>query len=296
MLGDWPDDVVPQRDSGGALPDGAHWALGLVDTPQRLRGAFTALLAGVVVVDHLDAALDLVATRPQLRAVTADGDIVGAGWVNGGSDRKPSTLEIVSEIEKARTELEAVERQTGELSAALSGALAEQSARQDSAEQALAALNESDAAISSIYEQLGRLGQDARAAAGRMAAAERSARRPRGGPEAHRRGTHRARTPAAHRAAEPPFDFEPVDRQESTAAAEAARVTEVEARFSVRTAEERANAVRGRADSLRRAAATENARPGSVHSTHVRPGCTPQRWRPRLPRPDGWSRHGSAPR
>jgi chromosome segregation protein len=40
-------------------------------------------------------------------------------------------------------------------------------------------------------------------------------------------------------------------------AAEAARSAEVEARLAVRTAEERANAVRGRADSLRRAAATE---------------------------------------
>jgi chromosome segregation protein len=53
------------------------------------------------------------------------------------------------------------------------------------------------------------------------------------------------------------FEAEPVDRQESTAAAEAARAAEVEARLSVRTAEERANAVRGRADSLRRAAAAE---------------------------------------
>ena len=41
------------------------------------------------------------------------------------------------------------------------------------------------------------------------------------------------------------------------AAAEAARAAEVEARLAVRTAEERANAVRGRADSLRRAAAAE---------------------------------------
>ena len=40
-------------------------------------------------------------------------------------------------------------------------------------------------------------------------------------------------------------------------AAEAARSAEVEARLAVRTAEERANAVRGRADSLRRAAAAE---------------------------------------
>ena len=46
----------------------------------------------------------------------------------------------------------------------LAGAQAEQSNRQDSAEQALAALNESDAAMSAIYEQLGRLGQEVRVA------------------------------------------------------------------------------------------------------------------------------------
>ena len=108
--------------------------------------------------------MDLVAASPRLRAVTRDGDLVGAGWVSGGSDRKPSTLEITSEIAKARTELAAAETQAGQLGAALSGALSEQTARQDSAEQALAALNESDAAISAIYEQLGRLGQDARTA------------------------------------------------------------------------------------------------------------------------------------
>ncbi|HEY6573417.1 MAG TPA: chromosome segregation protein SMC, partial [Mycobacterium sp.] len=257
VLGDWPEDAAPQRDSGGPLPDGARWALDLVDAPSRLRGAFTALLARVAVVDDLNAALDLVAARPQLRAVTTDGDIVGAGWVNGGSDRKPSTLEIASEIDKARTELVAVERQAGELTAALSGALAEQSARQDSAEQALAALNESDAAISSIYEQLGRLGQDARAAqdewqrlsvqrdeleAGRVRTVEELT-------ELETRLHNAQQTPT--------MDVERVDRQESTAAAEAARATEVEARLSVRTAEERANAVRGRADSLRRAAAGE---------------------------------------
>ena len=65
--------------------------------------------------DDLAAALDLVAARPQLRAVTADGDLVGAGWVSGGSDRKPSTLEITSEVEKARGELAAAEKQAGEL-------------------------------------------------------------------------------------------------------------------------------------------------------------------------------------
>ncbi|WP_157012099.1 hypothetical protein, partial [Mycobacterium celatum] len=82
----------------GPLPDGARWAVDLVEAPPRLRGAMTAMLSGVAVVTDLAAALDLVAGQPKLRAVTLDGDLVGAGWVSGGSDRKPSTLEITSEI------------------------------------------------------------------------------------------------------------------------------------------------------------------------------------------------------
>ena len=254
VLGDWPVDAP---EPSGPAPEGALWATDLVDMPLRLRGALTAMLSGVAVVRDLSAALDLVAARPQLRAVTADGDLVGAGWVSGGSDRKPSTLEITSEVEKARDELVAAEKQTGELSAALSGALAEQTARQDAAEHALAALNESDAAISAIYEQLGRLGQDARSAdeewqrlirqrdeleAGRVQTVEELA----------------ALEQRLHNAEQAPlFDAAPAERQETVAAAESARAAEVEARLAVRTAEERANAVRGRADSLRRAAAAE---------------------------------------
>ncbi|WP_197380889.1 chromosome segregation protein SMC [Mycolicibacterium mengxianglii] len=255
VLGDWPDQ---DSRTGGELPVGARWALDLVELPQRLRGALTALLAGVVVVDDMAAAVQTVTRQPQLRAVTVDGDLVGPGWIQGGSDRKPSTLEIASEIDKARNELAAAETQVEELSAALSGATAEQSARQDAAEQALAALNESDAAISQIYEQLGRLGQEARVA----------------DLEWHRQirqrdelETSRAQTLAElaeleerlHNAEESPTveADEPADRERLTAVVETVRAAEVEARLAVRTAEERANAVRGQADSLRRAAAAE---------------------------------------
>ena len=256
VLSDWPEDDAPQSNSE-ALPGGVVWAFDVVETAPRLRGAVAAMLAHVVVVDDLEAALDLVTSRPRLRAVTTDGDLVGAGWLTGGSDRKPSTLEIESEIAKARGDLETSERQVGELAAALSGALDEQASRQDAAEDAVAALNESDAAISAIYEQLGRLGLDARAAdeewqrligqrdeleTGRVATVEELM-----GLEER---LHNAQQ-------EPTFDSEPVDRQESQIAAEAARAAEFEARLTVRTAEERANAVRGRADSLRRSAAAE---------------------------------------
>lgn len=273
VLGDWP----AQEAVTGQLPAGAAWAVDLVEPADRVRGAVTAMLSGVAVVENLTAALDLVAAQPRLRAVTADGDLVGAGWVSGGSDRKPSTLEIQSEVDRARSELVDAERRTGELSAALSGALAEQAARQDAAEHALAALNESDAAISAIYEQLGRLGQDARAADDEW---QRLIRQ-RDEMEAGRNRTVselaelELRLQNAQR--EPMFDAEVVDRTEFTAAAEAARSAEVEARLSVRTAEERANAVRGRADSLRRAAVAERearvraqrAREARVHAAAV---------------------------
>lgn len=274
VLGDWPTETPPPV---GQLPDGAAWAVELVEAPSRLQGAITAMLADVVVVPDLAAALDVVAARPKLRAVTTDGDLVGAGWVTGGSDRRPSTLEIASEVEKARSELVEAEKQVGELSAALAGALAEQTSRQDAAEQALAALNESDAAISAIYEKLGRLGQDARAADDEW---QRLIKQ-RDELEANRTRTVTELAELEQRLhnaqQEPTFEAEPVDRQETMAAAEYARAAEVEARLTVRTAEERANAVRGRADSLRRAAAAERearlraqrAREARVHAAAV---------------------------
>ncbi|WP_156746175.1 AAA family ATPase, partial [Mycobacterium sp. 1423905.2] len=255
VLGDWPAPDQPVR---APLPGDAQWALDLVESPARLRGALVAMLSGVAVVDDLAQALELVAARPQLRAVTLDGDLVGAGWVSGGSDRKLSTLEIASEVDKARSELAVAEEQVAQLTAALSGALTEQAARHDSAEQALAALNESDTAISAMYEQLGRLGQEARAAdqewtrlvqqreeleAGRAQTLEEVL-------ELETRLRNAQQTQQVQ-------DDDPVDRQAIAAAAEHARGVEIEARLAVRTAEERANAVRGRADSLRRAAATE---------------------------------------
>ena len=254
VLSDWPTHEPAPT---GALPDGARWALDLVEVPERLRGAMVAMLSGVAVVGGLSEAMSLVAARPQLRAVTRDGDLVGAGWVSGGSDRKPSTLEITSEIAKARSELAASEEQTRQLGAALSGALSEQASRQDSAEQALAALNESDAAISAIYEQLGRLGQDARTAKEDW----RRLLRQREELEAGRAETlgelGDLETRLGNVEQSQQVSAEPVDRQQIAATAEAARGVEVEARLAVRTAEERANAVRGKADSLRRAAAAE---------------------------------------
>lgn len=255
------DVPVPHVSPADGLPDGVRSALDVVEHPESLRAALTALLGSVAVVDDLAAAADLVAARPHLRAVTRAGHLAGAGWIVGGSDRKPSTLEVQSAIDASAAALEDARRRSDELAAALSGALAEQADRAETAEQALAALHESDAAMSAIYEQLGRLGQLARAAHGesdRLAAQRAAAESGREEAVAALRDLEERL--ALARRDESDGDGPGTDSSEREAAAAAVaevRSVEVEARLTLRTAEERAESVRGKADSLRRAARAE---------------------------------------
>ncbi|WP_327101144.1 chromosome segregation protein SMC [Nocardia vinacea] len=261
------DAVAAPPTSDGVLPGGARWLVDVVDGPANVRGAVAALTAGVAVVDDLAAATELVRARPELRVVTRDGDLTGTGWVLGGSDRAPSQLEIQADIDTAKVDLVAAQRRAEELEAALSGALAEQADRKDAVDQALLALHESDQAMVVIYDRLGRLGEVARTAqsdidrltgqraeteSGReealaaLADLEERLRRTELESEVDDDGMGAAGTESAGR-----------DREEAAAALAEARSLEVEARLTVRTSEERAESVRGKADSLRRAARAE---------------------------------------
>ena len=150
------------------------------------------------------------------------------------------------------------ERRIVKLAAALEGARAEEAARAEDVANALAALNESDAQLNAVAEQLGRLGQAARTAA---AEAER-VQDQRATVEATRDQALAALADLEERLATSqgePIDDEPdpAERDEIAAALAAARTEEMDARLALRTAEERARALHGRADQLRRAARTE---------------------------------------
>lgn len=246
-------------------PTEGTWAVDVVDCPSQLAAGLTALLGSVVVVDDADAAVRVVGAHPQWRAVTKTGDLYGTGWVSGGSDRVPSTLEVQAAIDSSRQDLERAQHRAEELAAALTGALAEKEARREGSEQALAALNESDAAISAIYEQLGRLGQAAKAAhaeSDRLAAGRERAER-----ELEDAAIQLAELEERLHLAEQDGggldedhsgnDVMRSERETAAAALSELRSMEVEARLAVRTAEERAESVRGKADSLRRAAQAE---------------------------------------
>ena len=103
----------------------------------------------------------MVATRPHVRAVTVDGDLVGADWVGGGSTGEPSMLEIKSEVDEGPRRARGGGAQIGGLAAALAGAWSSRRTRQAPPSRPSPRSNESDAAMSAIDEQLGRLGQDA---------------------------------------------------------------------------------------------------------------------------------------
>ncbi|MGY2063107.1 chromosome segregation protein SMC, partial [Nocardia gipuzkoensis] len=158
------------------------------------------------------------------------------------------------------------QRQAEELEAALSGALAEQSARKEAADQALLALHESDQALVSIYDRLGRLGDSARTAqkeCERLLAQRADAETGRDENLAKLAELEDRLRHAESEQSELDSDSDAGtetaghEREEAAAALAEARSMEVEARLAVRTSEERAESVRGKADSLRRAARAE---------------------------------------
>ncbi|MFI9407432.1 chromosome segregation protein SMC [Nocardia sp. NPDC052316] len=251
----------------GPLPGAARWLTDVVECPDSVRGAITALTAGIAVADDLATARAVVAARPDVRVVTRDGDLTGTGWLLGGSDRAPSQLEIQADIDNAKADLVAAQRRAEELEAALSGALAEQADRKDAVDQALLALHESDQSLVAIYDRLGRLGHAARTA---QADSERLLAQ-RTETETNREEALASLAELEDRLRNAELEQSEIDsdgatagtesagreREEAAAALAEARSMEVEARLSVRTAEERAESVRGKADSLRRAARAE---------------------------------------
>ncbi len=240
--------------------EGGEHAFSLIEAPEALRPALRALLDGVVVVDGLAEARALVSRRPDLVAVTRDGDRLGAGYAVGGSASAPSLLEVQAAVEEAAAaERDGAHR--GERARFALGAAQERAVEAASrVEAALQRLHESDARLAAVAEQLGQLGSAVRAARAEAERLDRSlvAATAARDADAAAMAELEARLAAA---AEAPAEAEPTtdERDGLAAAATAARQAEVEARLALRTCEERGRALAGRAEQLERAAVQERA-------------------------------------
>ncbi|MEU2737227.1 AAA family ATPase [Streptomyces sp. NPDC007095] len=248
-----PGDVAPQT----ALT-GPPYAADLVRGPAELMPAVRRLLRGIVVVGTLEDAEDLVYARPELTAVTAEGDLLGAHFAHGGSAGAPSLLEVQASVDEAAAELEELAVRCEELGAAQHRAAEERGERAALVEELGERRRAAEREKSSVAQQLGRLAGQARGAAGE---AERSTAAAARAQEALDRAAEEAEELAERLAVaeEMPVEEEPDTAVRDRLAADGAnaRQTEMEARLQVRTHEERVKGLAGRADGLDRAARAE---------------------------------------
>jgi chromosome segregation protein len=241
-------------------PPGATPLLELVSVPTSLRATVHALLADWLLVPDLATAADVVGAHSWARTVTPDGDVLTAHRAAGGSASPPSLLAIQSAVDEATAALTRAEALAETLHADLARAEAARSAAARAAADALEKLNESDAGLAALGEQLGRLGaaaRGARAETERLTAAVTAAELARdadlgGLAELEERLEQAERDPVE-------TDIGTDERDRLAAACTAGRGTELEARLAVRTGEERVAGLAGRADALLRAAAAERA-------------------------------------
>jgi chromosome segregation protein len=248
------------RDGWPELPEGSRWALDALEAPPALVPALSRALERVAVVPHLDAAVALVTTHPRVRAVTATGDLVGADWAVGGRPSAPSNLVVRARVEEAERELGRAAARAAALGDELDAARAAAARRSADVEAAAAARQAADRSRSALAAELASLGAAARSAeaeADRHVSARARA-------EAQLEQSAAALAALEQRLAQAesaPVDEEPptAERDGLRAEAAAARQAETEARLAVRTAEERARSLHGRAESLRRQARHERA-------------------------------------
>lgn len=244
------------------LPSYARYLAGLVRVPPEMRASVERLLHGMAIVDDLGEASRLLEARPELVAVTREGDVLGRHIAHGGSSSAPSLLEIQAAVDEAAEKLaEAVERAQS-LRIELEQATDQQRASKQHLDALVAERRAADAQKASVAQQLGRLGGQARAALAEVeryakaADAAKQAREKDEGTLADLELEHEEAAAAAETLAEGEEHSTEV-RDELAAEATAARSAEMEARLAVRTGEERARSLAGRADGLDRAARAE---------------------------------------
>ncbi|WP_017592601.1 chromosome segregation protein SMC [Nocardiopsis potens] len=258
VVADAPGGAGP-RSRWPEPPEGLRYARDAVTAPEALDAALTALLDRVVLVADAAQARSVRAADPRLSCVTADGDVFGPVLVRGGSASAPSLLEVQAAVEEAGERIAAAADECERAAAGIAGAEERRAAAKAALSELDARRRQADKRRNEIAGRLGKLGGQARAAeaeveryaaAAAKAAAGRTA-------DLDRLADQERRLAAAE--AEPAEDAEPDTgiRDELALEATEARRLEMEARLAVRTAEERARSIAGRADGLLRQAEAE---------------------------------------
>ena len=224
------------------------------------------LLAQTVIAETNEEAKSIISRHADLTVVTREGDLFTRTRARGGSQSSTSLIEIQAMIDDLTLKASEITHTCERLRFEISTAESEVATRQSENDIALSKLNESDARIAALTEQLAVAGQHAKSACAEVerlnsAIAEASSAKTRDESEltiAQEQLLHHGDVvePSHSRA------------EEIRAQVSLARTTEVEARLSVRTSEERVESLNVRAMALEDGARAE--REASEKAIHRR--------------------------
>lgn len=233
---------------------------------EKIHDLLAELLSSTVVAEDAAQAQDILRTHPHLTVVTRDGDVLALSRARGGSKSSSSLIEIHALMEELTEKVSATSHVCERLRFEIASTEAEVAIRQSEHDAALSKLNESDARIAALTEQLAVAGQHAKSARAEVERLDLSITEATSAKSRDESELSIARDQMQHHGTieEPSHSL----AEEIRAQVSLARTTEVEARLSVRTSEERLESVRVRAQSLEEAARAE--REASEKAIHRR--------------------------
>ena len=249
------DTGAPADSSGPGRPIAT-----VITAPPESEAAVAAALAGIVLAEDLDAAVELIAQGAD-RVVTRAGHLLGRAGLITWDDKEASALELSARVDAAADELAAISAECDRVKFALEPTRerAEQAARQLA--ESLRALHESDAAMAAVADQLGSLGaavRSARTEGQRLAADLSAAQEALASDESVLTEAEQALVAVAATDTVGEDASPAPDRREDLAEElRSAHNHEVEVRLALRTQEERASVAGRRANELLAAAQQE---------------------------------------
>ncbi len=251
--------------SNRSVPSGFTSLSSLVSSSE-VSSAIASLLSGFVAVEDLAEAESALRADPSVIAITRDGDVLSRIRVRGGSSAQSSAIEISALIEKTESQLQEVTNTCDRIKFEVVRSTETLASRKSIFDLALSKMNESDAKISGLAEQMAVAGQNVKSAQGEVervlvSLAEANIQR-----ESDEADLNAAITQfESHQA---PVDPDLTHLEDLRSRVSASRSAEVEARLNLRTLEERVTALIARASALETAA--QNERDSAVRAVSRR--------------------------
>ena len=244
----------PGERAGGETPSGQTSLLTHVRSSE-ISELLASLLATTVVADSARSAESILRQHPHVTVVTKDGDVITSHRARGGSASSTSLIEIKALVDDLVKKLEDLNHKCDRLKFEISAAATDVDAKQSAFDAALSKLNESDARIAALTEQLAVSGQNIKSATAEVdrlttAINEATAAKSRDENElsiaSNQMRNHGEIAEPDHARAESLRND-----------VSQARTAEVEARLAVRTSEERVASIAARALALEESAKAE---------------------------------------